>query len=217
MEKSSELQKIENFLKTDENIEINSKNFEKIMFIYKVAIKEIENKLDILKQESKIFYDNDLIDHINTRIKAPESITTKMKNKGLEYTYKEMIENINDIAGIRVICPLKKNVYSIRNLITNLPGIKILKEKDYIANPKKSGYSSYHMIVEIPVKLTQKEIYVKCEIQIRTLAMDFWASFEHKVKYKSEQQISKKASKELVTCAKMINKFDNKMIALKNT
>ena len=140
-----------------------------------------------------------------------------MKNKGLEYTYKEMIENINDIAGIRVICPLKKNVYSIRNLITNLPGIKILKEKDYIANPKKSGYSSYHMIVEIPVKLTQKEIYVKCEIQIRTLAMDFWASFEHKVKYKSEQQISKKASKELVTCAKMINKFDNKMIALKNT
>ncbi len=216
MEKSSELQKIENFLKTDENIEINSKNFEKIMFIYKVAIKEIENKLDILKQESKIFYDNDLIDHINTRIKAPESITTKMKNKGLEYTYKEMIENINDIAGIRVICPLKKNVYSIRNLITNLPGIKILKEKDYIANPKKSGYSSYHMIIEVPVALSQNLVYVKVEIQIRTLAMDFWASIEHKMKYKPNKNITKANSKELIQCAKIINKLDNKMMLINN-
>ena len=91
-----------------------------------------------------------------------------------------------------------------------------MKEKDYVTNPKKSGYSSYHMIVEVPVKLTQKTIYVKCEIQIRTMAMDFWASFEHKVKYKTEQNINKKTSKELVTCAKMINKFDDKMISLKN-
>ena len=90
--------------------------------------------------------------------------------------------------------------------------IHILKEKDYVTNPKPSGYSSYHMIVEVPVKLTQKTIFVKCEIQIRTLAMDFWANFEHKVKYKTEQNVSEKASKELVACAKMINKFDNKMM-----
>ena len=140
-----------------------------------------------------------------------------MENKKYERTYINLIEKINDIAGIRIVCTLKDDIFFIRDLIKQTTDIHILKEKDYVTNPKESGYSSYHMIVEIPVKLTQKEIYVKCEIQIITLAMDFWASFEHKVKYKSEQQISKKASKELVTCAKMINKFDNKMIALKNT
>lgn len=214
MYKNTQLEKIENFLEAEKNIEINSKDFEKIMFIYKVAIKEIQNKLDILKDEAKIFYNYELIDHINTRIKSPESITKKMNNKGLKYTYKEMIKNINDIAGIRVICPLKKNVYSVRNLIENLPGIKIFKEKDYISNPKKSGYSSYHMIIEVPVALSQSLIYVKVEIQIRTLAMDFWASIEHKMKYKPEKDISKTNSKALVQYAKIINKLDNKIMLL---
>lgn len=214
MDKNTELQKIENFLEAEKNIEISSKEFEKIMFIYKVAIKELQNKLEILKEEFKIFYDYDLVDHINTRIKCPESIIKKMSDKKLKYTYKEMIKNINDIAGIRVICPIKKDIYSIRNLISNLPGIKILKEKDYISNPKKSGYSSYHMIVEVPITLSQKLIYVKVEIQIRTLAMDFWASLEHKIKYKAKKEITKSASKELIQCAKMINKLDNKMMSL---
>lgn len=214
MNRNTELQKMGNFLEIEENIEISSKNFEKIMFIYKVAIKELQNKLEILKEEFKIFYDYDLVDHINTRIKSPESIIKKMSDKKLKYTYKEMIKNINDIAGIRVICPIKKDVYSIRNLISNLPGIKVLKEKDYISNPKKSGYSSYHMIVEVPITLSQKLIYVKVEIQIRTLAMDFWASLEHKIKYKAKKDITKSTSKELVQCAKMINKLDNKMMSL---
>lgn len=214
MDKNTELQKIENFLEAEKNIEISSEEFEKIMFIYKVAIKELQNKLEILKEEFKIFYDYDLVDHINTRIKCPESIIKKMSDKKLKYTYKEMIKNINDIAGIRVICPIKKDIYSIRNLISNLPGIKILKEKDYISNPKKSGYSSYHMIVEVPITLSQKLIYVKVEIQIRTLAMDFWASLEHKIKYKAKKEITKSASKELIQCAKMINKLDNKMMSL---
>lgn len=214
MKKNTELEKIENYLKTEKNIEIKSKDFEKIMFIYKVAIKEIENKIEILKEESKIFYQYDLIDHISTRIKTPESITKKMNKKELKYTYKEMIENINDIAGIRIICPLKKNVYSVRNLITNLPGIRIMKEKDYISNPKKSGYSSYHLIIEVPVALSQSLIYVKVEVQIRTLAMDFWANIEHKMKYKPEKEISKANSKYLVQCAKIIEKLDNKIMLL---
>ena len=142
MEKRKDLQKIENLMEIEKNIEINSKEFEKIMFIYKVAIKEINTKLEILKDEFKLFYEYDLIDHINTRIKSPESITKKMKDKNLNYTYKDMIKNINDIAGIRVICPIQKDIYSIRNLIMNIPGIKILKEKDYLKNPKKSGYDS---------------------------------------------------------------------------
>ena len=182
------------------------------MFIYKTAIKEIENKLEILKEEAKLFYDYDLIDYINTRLKTPESIIKKMKNRQLEYTYKEMIKNINDIAGIRIICIKKEDIYNIRKLIENLPGIRILKEKDYIRNPKPSGYSSYHMIIDVPVCLSQRIIYVEVEIQIRTLAMHFWASIEHKAKYKSDKEITKAESKQLIQYAKLINKLDNKML-----
>lgn len=214
MKENIELQKVEHFLESEKHVEVKSNDFEKIMFLYKIAIKEIESKLEILKEESKIFYDYDLIDHINTRIKSPESIKKKMREKSLKYTYREMIECINDIAGIRVICPFKKDVYSVRNLVTNLPGIKILKEKDYISNPKKSGYSSYHMIIEVPVVLSQGLVFVKVEIQIRTLAMDFWASIEHRLKYKTHNNLTKYKSKELIQCAKMINKLDNKMMSI---
>ena len=161
-----------------------------------------------------MFYNYDLIDHINERIKSKESISKKMTKKGIDFTYSKMIENINDIAGVRVICPLKKDIYTIRKLITNLPGIKILKEKDYITNPKKSGYSSYHMILEVPVTLSKNSVYAKVEVQIRTMAMDFWASLEHKMKYKNNKDVSKNVSKELVQCAKIVNKLDNKMLLL---
>lgn len=208
------LLKIENFIEKQEPIKANDKTYEKIMFIYSVAIKEILTKLEILKDEFKIFYDYDIIDHIQTRIKKPESIIKKMQDKGYELTYQMMIENINDIAGIRVICPLKKDIFSVRNLVEKLPGIRLLKEKDYVTNPKKSGYSSYHLIVEVPVTLSQRIIYVKVEIQIRTMAMDFWASLEHKMKYKAKGTITKKTSKELIEYAKIITKLDNKMMLL---
>ena len=137
-----------------------------------------------------------------------------MEQKQCKLTYKEMIENINDIAGVRIICQLKDDIFKIRNLIEELPGIQIEKEKDYVNHPKESGYSSYHMIIKIPVTLSKQTIYVKVEIQIRTLAMDFWASLEHKMKYKPDRELSKKESKELVSYAKMVNKLDNKMMLL---
>ena len=174
MKANKELQKIENIMEIEIPIDTKSKEFEKVMFIYQVALREISTKLEILKDEFKLFYEYDLIDHINTRIKSPESIRKKMKDKSLQYTYKEMIKNINDIAGIRAICPIQKDIYSIRNLITKIPGVKVMKEKDYVKNPKKSGYSSYHMILEV----------------------------------------TKSTSKELVQCAKMVNKLDNKMMLL---
>lgn len=212
MKKENELQKIENLVEVDRLIETNSKEFEKIMFIYKVAIKEINTKLEILKDECKLFYNYDLIDHINTRIKSPESITNKMKNKGLQYTYKEMIKNINDIAGIRAICPVQKDIYSIRNLITKIPGIRVLKEKDYVRNPKKSGYASYHMILEVPITLSHNLIYVKTEIQIRTMAMDFWASIEHKLYYKKQTDgFPDSVSEDLGICAEQLHTIDMKM------
>ena len=217
MEKN-EIAIIENCIENkNEKLDVKEEPYEKLMFFYRTALKELEVQMNIIKDEFKIMYNYDLIDHINSRIKEPKSIIKKMEKKGYEKTYLNLIEKINDIAGIRIVCNLKDDIFFIRDLIKNISDIRILKEKDYVTTPKESGYSSYHMIVEVPVRLTQNTIYVKCEIQIRTLAMDFWASFEHKVKYKSDQDISKKASKELVSYAKKINKFDNKMMGLKNT
>ena len=199
----------------NEKLDVKEEPFEKLMFFYKSALKQLELQMNIIKDEFKLIYNYDLIDHIDTRIKDPKSIVKKMEKKKYDKTYLNLIEKINDIAGIRIVCTLKDDIFFIRDLVKQIPDIHVLKEKDYVTNPKESGYSSYHMIVEVPVKLTQKTIYVKCEIQIRTLAMDFWASFEHKVKYKAKNDVNPKMSKELVNCAKMINKFDTKMINYK--
>lgn len=212
--KKNDLIKIENFMDYNQTLKVEEKNFEKLMFIYSVAMKELKTKVEILKEEFKIFYQYDLIDHIDTRIKKPESIINKMKKRNITLSYKQMIENINDIAGVRIVCPLKKDIFTIKELIQKIPGINVIKEKDYITHPKKSGYSSYHLIVEIPVSLSRQNIYVKVEIQIRTLAMDFWSTLEHKVKYKPEEQITKQEAKEWVKCAKIINNLDNKMMLL---
>ena len=199
----------------NEKLDVKEEPFEKLMFFYTSALKQLELQMNIIKDEFKLIYNYDLIDHIDTRIKEPKSIVKKMEKKKYDKTYLNLIEKINDIAGIRIVCTLKDDIFFIRDLVKQIPDIHVLKEKDYVTNPKESGYSSYHMIVEVPVKLTQKTIYVKCEIQIRTLAMDFWASFEHKVKYKTKNDVNSKMSKELVSCAKMINKFDTKMINYK--
>lgn len=212
--KENNLIKIENFMDYNHTLNTDDETFQKLMFIYSVAIRELETTIGVLKDEFKLFYDYELIDHIDTRIKKPESIIQKMKKRNLSLTYQEMIENINDIAGVRVVCPLKKDIFSTRDLIQKLPGVNILKEKDYITKPKKSGYSSYHLIVEVPVALSSCNIYVKVEIQIRTIAMDFWSTLEHKMKYKPEEQITKQESKEWVNCAKMIHKLDHKMMLL---
>ncbi len=199
----------------NEKLDVKEEPFEKLMFFYTSALKQLELQMNIIKDEFKLIYNYDLIDHIDTRIKEPKSIVKKMEKKKYDKTYLNLIEKINDIAGIRIVCTLKDDIFFIRDLVKQIQDIHVLKEKDYVTNPKESGYSSYHMIVEVPVKLTQKTIYVKCEIQIRTLAMDFWASFEHKVKYKTKNDVNPKMSKELVSCAKMINKFDTKMINYK--
>ena len=207
---------MQNFLSYNEKIEEKTNTFEKIMAIYEMAINELETKINNLKKEYQVFYNYDLVDHVNTRIKTPKSIINKMNKKGYELTYKEMIENINDIAGVRIICQLKDDIFKIRNLLEKIPGLIIEKEKDYVTYPKESGYSSYHLILKVPITLSNQIIYVKIEVQIRTLAMDFWATIEHKVKYKSEQEINKKVSKELVNYAKIVNKLDNKMMLMNN-
>lgn len=207
----TDLEQLENLIDYNKKIKERDETFQKIMSIYAMALKEMSTKVEIYKDEFKMFYNYDLIDHINFRIKSPESIMKKMQDKGVKLTYKEMIENINDIAGLRVICPVQKDIYSIRNLIQNIPGIQTLKEKDYVAHPKKCGYKSYHIILAVPVVLSKKLIYVKVEVQIRTMAMDVWATIEHKMRYKPEQELTEKQSKEWSNCAKAINKVDKKL------
>ena len=198
----------------NEKLDVKEEPFEKLMFFYKSALKQLELQMNIIKDEFKLIYNYDLIDHIDTRIKEPKSIVKKMEKKKYDKTYLNLIEKINDIAGIRIVCTLKDDIFFIRDLVKQIPDIHVLKEKDYVTNPKESGYSSYHMIVEVPVKLTQKTIYVKCEIQIRTLAMDFWASFEHKVKYKTKNDVNPKMSKELVSF--LIGIIDKKSFLVDN-
>ena len=213
--KGTSLLKIDNFLVETDKINSSDETFNKLMFLYSAALKQLETKMDILKEEFNCFYGCSIIDHTQTRIKKPESIIKKMEDKKYEKTYRNLVEQINDIAGLRVICPIKDNVFTIVDLVKNMPDVNVIKEKDYITKPKKSGYSSYHMIVEIPVPLMKQIIPVKVEIQIRTLAMDFWASLEHDIKYKTNNKLTKKMSNELVKCAKMINKMDDKMLVLK--
>ena len=194
-------------------VDKKANDYEQIMYIYKSALKVLNTKFEILNEEFKSFYEYNPIDHITQRIKSPESIIDKMKKKELELTYRNLVEYINDVAGMRIICSFKDDVYKIVNIIEEMRDVEILKRKDYISNPKKSGYSSYHLIVKVPVNISNQLIYVKVEIQIRTVAMDFWASIEHKLKYK--KGINAKASKELVSMAKIMNKLDEKVMKIR--
>ena len=184
------------------------------MELYEMAMHKVEEKVNSINVDYKEIYKEDLINHVVSRIKTPDSIIKKMKRKNYELTYQNLIENINDIAGVRIICPFKTNVFKVVDIIREFDDIRVIKEKDYITTPKKTGYSSYHMIVEVPVELEENEVYAKVEIQIRTMAMDFWATLEHELKYKSTGKITPKVSRDLVMYAKIINKIDNRLLKI---
>ena len=192
-------------------LNMQNKEFDMLMSLYKKAEEEILQKLNIIKEYLKEIYEYDVINHIVSRIKSPNSILNKMKKKHYNMTYKELIENVNDIAGIRVICAFKNDIHKVRNIISNIPNTRILKEKDYIKNPKKSGYMGYHIIMETLIKYEEENIPIKVEIQLRTMAMDFWATAEHKMKYKTKNKLSNKDSKKIEIYAKIINIIEDKM------
>lgn len=206
--------KISDYENIEDDIDTNNEKFKDIMYIYSQALKAIEQKIDIIKYDYEYNEEYHSIDHVMSRIKSPESILKKMQKDNKKCTYKDMIEDINDIAGIRIICPLKSDVYKIRDYIREFNDIEIIKEKDYIEHPKESGYKSYHIILKVPIFIGKEESRVKVEIQIRTLAMDFWASLEHKLRYKPNGEINDKVSVELMRCADDINVLDEKMINL---
>lgn len=192
-------------------INVKDKEFNKIIEFYESANNKLLEKLYLVKEEINNTYGYDIINNISSRIKTPQSILNKMKKKHYELNYKNLVQNIDDVAGIRITCPFKNDIFTIKEIIEEMEDVKIIQEKDYIENPKDSGYSAYHLIVEVPIDFKDKEIYIKCEIQIRTMAMDFWATAEHKMRYKSKKKISWIDSKKLSWYAKVINLLDTKL------
>jgi putative GTP pyrophosphokinase len=189
-------------------------SWEEVKLIYNSALKEIGTKLEILNDEFQHIHQYNPIEHIKTRIKKPESIVKKLKKNGYESTIENMVRYVNDIAGIRVICSFTSDIYRIAEMIINQNDIKVLSVKDYIISPKPSGYKSYHLIVTVPIFLSDRIVDAKVEIQIRTVAMDFWASLEHKIHYKFEGNAPEHIKNELVECANMVSELDAKMLSL---
>ncbi len=199
-------------LRLDRTSEVDS--WKEVMLIYNSALKQIETKLEVLNDEFQHVHRYNPIEHIKSRIKTSESIVKKLKKNGYESTISNMIEHVNDIAGIRVICSFTSDIYRIADMISHQKDIKVLLVKDYLAKPKASGYKSYHMIVSVPVYLSDRIVDTKVEIQIRTVAMDFWASLEHKIHYKFEGNAPEYIKNELIECAKMVSDLDAKMLSL---
>lgn len=185
-----------------------------VLLIYRSALKEINTKLEILNDEFQHVHNYNPIEHIKSRIKTSESIVKKLKRKGYESTIDNMVNYIDDIAGIRIICSFESDIAHIAEMLAKQNDIKILEVKDYIRNPKPSGYKSYHMLVTVPIFLSDRKVDTKVEIQIRTVAMDFWASLEHKIHYKFEGNIPEQISDELVECAHMVSDLDGRMMSL---
>ena len=189
-------------------------NWKEVILIYSSALKQIGTKLEILNDEFQHVHSYNPIEHIKSRIKTAESIVKKLRRYGYESTISNMVEYINDIAGIRVICSFMSDIYRIADMISNQRDIKVISVKDYLKNPKPSGYRSYHMIVTVPVYLSDRIVDTKVEIQIRTVAMDFWASLEHKMHYKFEGDAPQHIKDELVECAHMVSDLDARMLSL---
>lgn len=196
------------------NMNSDVDSWKEIMLVYSSALKEIGTKLEILNDEFQHVHRYNPIEHIKSRIKTAESIVKKLKKNGYESTIENMVMYVNDIAGIRIICSFTTDIYRIAEMLTNQSDIKVLSVKDYIKNPKASGYKSYHMIVSIPIYLSDRIIDAKVEIQIRTVAMDFWASLEHKIHYKFEGNAPEHIKDELFACARMVSELDAKMLSL---
>ena len=181
------------------------------MMLYESAIKQLQTKLDILNKENKISGRRNPIETVKSRIKSPQSIAGKLQKKQLPITFESMQKNLNDIAGVRVICPYISDIYSVRDTLLKQPDITLLEEKDYIKEPKQSGYRSLHLVVQIPVYLSETTHNVKVEIQLRTIAMDFWACLEHELHYKTTANVPDSVRRELVRVAETIAITDREM------
>lgn len=190
-------------------------DFSTMMAYYRCAIMEIETKFNVLNEEFSLQYDRNPINGMKSRLKSLASIKGKMEKKGLPFTVEDIEENINDIAGIRVICSFPNDVYMLADALLKQDDITLVKKKDYIENPKPNGYRSLHLIVSVPIFLAKEKRPMKVEIQLRTIAMDFWASLEHQLRYKKDFEFTENMVKELLYCADLSAELDSKMESLR--
>lgn len=213
-----ELKKIWRDYPNPEQFFDNAEKFYNLMMMYRCAIREVQTKLEVLDDEFSVEYNRNPISFIKTRIKKPVSIYNKLQKLGYDFTI-ENIQQLNDVAGVRIVCAFIDDIYTISDLITQQDDIKVIKIKDYIKNPKPNGYRSYHMIVEIPVFFAKGKTPMRVELQIRTNGMDFWATLEHQLRYKKgieEMPGFEEISKELMHSAQVIIEADNEMQEIKN-
>lgn len=189
--------------------------YKELQMYYSCALKELQTKFDILDTEFKLKYNRNPIASISTRLKRTESIVDKLCRKGLPFTLENVEKHLNDVAGIRVICSYIDDIYLIAEALLRQDDVTLIERKDYIEHPKGNGYRSLHLIVEVPVFLTDEKKPMRAEVQIRTIAMDFWASLEHQMKYKRDIPDADWVMKELKDCAAVIRETDERMLAVR--
>lgn len=194
-----------------DKIQSSFNGFEKFMMMYSCAIKEVTTKFEVMNADFSVAYNRNPIEMIKSRVKKPRSIIEKLQRKNYALTMDSILDNLNDVAGVRVICSFIDDIYDVAQRFANQDDITVVEIKDYIKNPKSNGYRSYHMIIEIPVFFADTKRNMRVEIQFRTIAMDFWASLEHKMKYKKSVSEAKLLEEELKECADIIAKTDMRM------
>lgn len=199
-------------------IKENTLPYESLMAYYRCAIMEIETKFKVLNEQFSLQYDRNPIETIKTRLKSQEGIMKKLKKKGLSLSLESIEANIRDVAGVRVVCSFPEDIYLLAECLLEQDDIVLIEKKDYIQNPKESGYRSLHLIVEVPIFLQNEKRMMKVEIQLRTIAMDFWASLEHKLRYKKniKPEEAQRLASELVECANISAALDYKMQEIRN-
>ena len=190
--------------------------YRELMSYYRCAIMEVETKFNVLNEELSLQYDRNPIETIKTRLKSPESILEKLHRKNHPVTVDSIEQNLNDIAGVRVICAFPSDIYQLEEAFLKQDDIRLVERKDYIANPKSNGYRSLHLIVEIPIFLHDHKRLMRVEVQFRTISMDWWASLEHKIRYKKGLQESDHVDQELFECAQMSAELDSRMEKLQH-
>lgn len=186
-------------------------SYRELMAYYRCAMMEVATKFNVLNEELSLTYDRNPIETIKTRLKSPESILDKLQRRGVPLSFERIEENINDVAGIRIICAFPSDIYMLADAFLKQDDIILLRRKDYIKNPKPNGYRSLHLVVKIPIFLHNEKRLMKVEVQFRTISMDWWASLEHKIRYKKNISISEEIDHELYECARISAGLDMRM------
>lgn len=212
---------VQSFLKVPDLVQVpdilvtQAFQFQEAMMMYTCAIREAKTKLEVLNDELSVRNKRNPIEMIKSRVKKPTSIVEKLQRRGFDISLKSMMDNLDDVAGIRVICSFVDDIYQVAEMLVRQDDVRVLAVKDYIKHPKENGYRSYHMIIEIPVFFSNEKKHMRVEVQIRTIAMDFWASLDHQLKYKKELDRAAQISEELKRCAEVIARTDEDMLGIR--